>query len=147
VSRAGGGAIVEYGDDKCAVLTFPPFGSEQLEATEIIGTAGRISLEQPGHCPTDIAIRVPPRVPSLYRTANVPAPVRHFVYPLPWSVRLPSPAVNQSGFLYQAEAVHRCLAAGLQECPQFNKEESLHVMDLWTRFIEARRAAIYGTKL
>ena len=136
-----GGAILEYGGNICAVLAFPPFSSEQLEATEIVGSAGRITLEQPGHCPTEIAIRVPPRVPSLYRTANVPAPVQRFVYPLPWSVSSPVPAVNQSGFLYQAEAVHRCLAAGLRECPQCDMDESLHIMDLWTRFNEARRVA------
>ena len=34
---------------------------------------------------------------------------------------------NSSGFTYQAEAVHRCLAAGLLECPQYTKEESLCV--------------------
>ena len=28
------------------------------------------------------------------------------------------PYPNQHGFLYQAKAVHRCLAAGLRECPQ-----------------------------
>ena len=34
---------------------------------------------------------------------------------------------NSSGFTYQAEAVHRCLAAGLLECPQYTQEESLCV--------------------
>jgi len=140
-----GGAILEYSDNQCAILGFPPISSEQLEVTEIIGTAGRITLEQPGHCPSDIVIRVPSRVPSLYRTANAPAPVQHFVYPMPFSVSMPSPAVNQNGFLYQAEAVHRCLAAGLHECPQFGKEESLYLMDLWTQFAEARRAAQEST--
>eukprot|EP01043_Picozoa_sp_COSAG02_P041227 COSAG02_NODE_3401_length_6805_cov_70.980763_3_plen_246_part_00 len=37
---------------------------------------------------------------------------------------------NQTGFIYQAEAVHRCLAAGLRECPQYTKEDSLHVMQI-----------------
>ena len=35
---------------------------------------------------------------------------------------------NQTGFIYQAEAVHRCLAAGLHECPQYTEADSLHVM-------------------
>jgi dihydrodiol dehydrogenase / D-xylose 1-dehydrogenase (NADP) len=140
---AGGkasGAIVAYGDSRCAVLAFPPFKSEQLEVTEIIGTAGRITLEPPGHCPTGISIRVPDQVPSLYMTANMPAPVQHFEYPLPTAVGIPLAYPNQHGFLYQAEAVHRCLAAGLLQCPQYNREESLNVMDLWTQFNEARRA-------
>ena len=29
---------------------------------------------------------------------------------------------NQHGFTYQAQAVHRCIAAGLTGCPQFTKE-------------------------
>ena len=68
--RRAGAAIVEYGDGKCAVLTFPPSNSELAETTEIIGTKGRITLEQPGHCPTAITIRVPEPggVPSRYRT-------------------------------------------------------------------------------
>ena len=136
-----GGAIIEYDNGKCAVLAFPPRDCELLEVTEIVGTAGRITLEQPAHCPTGIAIRVPSQVPSLYRTANVPAPVQHFEYPLPSSVSMPKAFVNQHGFLYQAEAVHRCLAAGLRQCPQFNTEESLAVMDIWTQFNDARTAS------
>ena len=34
---------------------------------------------------------------------------------------------NMHGFTYQAQAVHRCMAAGLTGCPQFTKEESVHV--------------------
>ena len=39
---------------------------------------------------------------------------------------------NQQGFLYQAEAVHRCLAASLRQCPQYDKRESLHALDILT---------------
>ena len=28
------------------------------------------------------------------------------------------------------EAIHRCLAAGLRECPQFGRAESIHLMEL-----------------
>ena len=139
VTAAGhrpGGAIVEYGPDKCAVLTFPPMPSEFVETTEIIGREGRITLEQPAHAPTTITIRIPPTgaVPSRYRTANVPAPVQRFEYPLPASVSFPERAYpNQQGFLYQAEAVHRCLAAGLRQCPQYDKQESLHALEVLER--------------
>ena len=34
---------------------------------------------------------------------------------------------NMHGFTYQAQAVHRCMTAGLTGCPQFTKEESVHV--------------------
>lgn len=37
---------------------------------------------------------------------------------------------NQHGFMYQAQAVHRCMAAGLKECPQFTRQESLHVCEI-----------------
>ena len=137
-----GAAIVEYGEGKCAVLTFPSFPSELAEVTEIVGTEGRITLEQPGHCPTAISIRVAPSggAPSRYRTDNRPAPLERFEYPLPSAVGLPTAYPNQHGFLYQAEAVHRCLAAGLRSCPQYDEAESLHAMDLLTRINRARFA-------
>lgn len=34
---------------------------------------------------------------------------------------------NQHGFMYQAQAVHRCMAAGLKEFPQFTRKESIQV--------------------
>eukprot|EP01052_Picozoa_sp_SAG31_P037605 SAG31_NODE_4883_length_2886_cov_1.720488_3_plen_416_part_00 len=75
---------------------------------------------------------------------------RRFDYPLPGPAGKPAPAgsrwsvdggatkykgwkwgyPNQHGFVYQAQAVHRCIAAGLTGCPQFTKEESIHVMDI-----------------
>ena len=137
-----GGAIVDYGDDKYAVFTFPPRNSELPEITEIVGTEGRITLERPGHCPTRISIRIPPPngVPSQYRTKNAPAPLYYFEYPLPGSVAMTRSSPNQHGFLYQAEAVHRCLAAGLRQCPQYDKEESLHAMNVLTEINRARQA-------
>lgn len=141
-SQRPGAAIVEYGEGKCAVFTFPSFPSELAEVTEIVGTEGRITLEQPGHCPTAISIRVAPSggAPSRYRTDNRPAPLERFEYPLPSAVGLPTAYPNQHGFLYQAEAVHRCLAAGLRSCPQYDEAESLHAMDLLTRINRARSA-------
>ncbi|MDE0662006.1 MAG: Gfo/Idh/MocA family oxidoreductase [Gammaproteobacteria bacterium] len=140
--RRGGAAIVEYGDRGCAVLTFPPFNCELGEVTEIAGTKGRIMLGQPGHCPTNVTIRIPPQggVPSRYRTRNAASPEERFDYPLPGNVAMARAFPNQHGFLYQAEAVHRCLDAGLSECPQYGKAESLHAMDLLTRIQRARHA-------
>ena len=37
---------------------------------------------------------------------------------------------NQHGFLYQAQAVHRCMAAGLKEMPQFTRAESIRVCEI-----------------
>ena len=138
--RRSGAAIIEYGEGRSAVLTFPPFNCELAEVTEIIGTKGRLTLGQPGHCPTDLTIRVPPEngVPSRYRTNGAPAPVQHHVYPLPWGVSIPRPFPNQHGFLYQAEAVHRCLGAGLKVCPQYDKTDSLHAMNLLTEISRQR---------
>ena len=138
-----GGAIVDYGDNKYAVLTFPPRNSEFSEVTELVGTEGRITLERPGHCPTRISIRIPPPngVPSQYRTKNAPAPLHAYDYPLPGSVAMARSSPNQHGFLYQAEAVHRCLAAGLRQCPQYGKEESLHAMNVLTEINKARQTS------
>ena len=140
--KRAGAAVIEYGEARCTVLTFPPFNVELAEVTEIVGSKGRLTLEQPAHCPTGLTVRVPPEggVPSRYRTRNVPAPVQRFEYPLPDAVGLPVAFPNQQGFLYQAEAVHRCLAAGLRACPQYDKADSLHAMDLLTRIAQARFA-------
>jgi len=141
LGRKASGAIVEYGEEKCAVLTFPPKNCELPEVTELIGTEGRITLERPAHCPTRISIRIPPSngVPSQYRGNNTPAPVQHFEYPIPISTRMATASPNQHGFIYQAEAIHRCLAAGLNQCPQYNKEESLHSMNLLTEINKAKQ--------
>ena len=127
-------AVVEYGPDRCAVLTFPSNRSELPEVTEIVGTRGRITLHRPAHCPTRMSVwtAAEDQIPSLYATGNVPLPVQVFEYPLPGTVSMQRPHPNQHGFLYQAEAVHRCLAAGLRECPQYGQQESLHAMDLLT---------------
>ena len=37
---------------------------------------------------------------------------------------------NQHGFMYQAQAVHRCMAAGLSEMPQFTRAESIRVCEI-----------------
>ena len=62
-----------------------------------------------------------------------------FEYPLPGTVSMQRPHPNQHGFLYQAEAVHRCLAAGLRECPQYGQQESLHAMDVMTAIFSSLR--------
>lgn len=140
--RAACASILDYGGRKAAVLSFPPLNAELPEVTEILGTEGRITLGRPGHCPTDITLHRPPSggVPSQYRTGNVPAPQEHFHYPLPANVSIPSPFPNQHGFLYQAEAVHRCLAANLTECPQYGETESMHCMEILTEIAKQRAA-------
>ena len=37
---------------------------------------------------------------------------------------------NQHGFMYQAQAIHRCMAAGLKELPQFTIAESIRVCEI-----------------
>lgn len=130
--------VLEYDDDRSAVLSFVPYPSEFPEVAEFIGNAGRITLEQPAHSPTDITLRIPEKVPSRYMDGNKPAPAQRFEYPLPDAVKVPDAYPNQEGFIYQIEAVHRCLAAGLLECPQFGKAESLHVIDILAAFHELR---------
>ncbi|MCY4130036.1 MAG: Gfo/Idh/MocA family oxidoreductase [Gammaproteobacteria bacterium] len=141
--RAASAAVLDYDGKRAALLSFPPFNSELPEVTEIFGTQGRISLGRPGHCPTDITLHSPPigQVPSQYRTGNVPAPAQRFHYPLPANVSIPSPFPNQHGFLYMAEAVHRCLGAGLKECPQYSEAESMHCMDILTEIMRQKAAA------
>ncbi len=125
-----GGAILEYENNRFAILTFIRYPSEFPEVTEITGTKGRITLEQPGHCPTRLSVRIPVATPSRYRGGNTPSPLQQFEYPLPDSISLPGAHPNQQGFYYMTEAIHRCLAAGLRECPQFVQAESLLLLEL-----------------
>ena len=125
-----GGAIVEFENNRYAVITFIAFPSEFPEVFEIIGTRGRITLEQPAHCPTALTVRIPPVTPSRYLNGNTPSPSQRFEYRLPDSIRMPQPFPNQQGFIYMTEAIHRCLAADLRECPQFNRAESLHLIEI-----------------
>ena len=125
-----GGAILEFENNRFANLTFIAYPSEFPEVTEITGTKGRITLEQPAHCPTSLTVRIPPITPSRYMRDNTPSPSQRFDYPLPSSVSVPRAFVNQQGFVYMIEAIHRCLAARLLECPQFNKQDSLHLMEI-----------------
>ena len=130
-SRGGaGGGMLDFEDDRFAFVTSVAFGSEFSEVTEFVGSKGRITLEEPGHCPTALTVRIPPAVPSRYMNGNTPSPLQRFEYPLPDSIRMPQPFPNQQGFIYMVEAIHRCLAAGLRECPQFNKAESLHLIGM-----------------
>lgn len=134
-----GAAVLEYSGGRMAVLTFPNWMTEFGETTYIAGTRGSLFLGRPGHCPTELTIRVPHAVPSAYRTNGQPAPAQKFTYPLPWGVSIPRPFPNQHGFLYQAEAVHRCLASGLKACPQYDQVDSLNAMDVLTAINHARR--------
>ena len=137
------GAVVTYGRNQTAILSFPPFLSELPEVTQIIGTAGRIELGHPAHCPTDLTLFKPPEggVPSRYRTRNMHAPSFRYSYPLPENVSISAAFPNQHGFLYQAEAVHRCIANGLMQCPQFDMEDSLHCMKVLNAVQNANTAS------
>ena len=59
-----GGAILEYSGNRFANLAFIPYPSEFPEVTEFIGSKGRITLEQPAHCPTRLTVRIPEETPS-----------------------------------------------------------------------------------
>jgi len=135
-----GGALVQYGPRGTALLSFPPWACEFREATELIGTKGRITLDLWGHCPTRLTVRLSPSVnwtepqghTSCSQNGNSPQTEQHS-YPVPQPAGYPASGwhySNQHGFLYQAEAVHRCLVNGVLECPQYTKAESLAVMDI-----------------
>ena len=121
-------AIAQYGSDGVAVFPLSTFGVEFPEITEIYGSKGRITLEQPGHCPTTITIRRHENEgPYRYRNSNTPAPIETVEYPLPMTIAM---MPNQGGFVYMGNAVHRCVAAGLTECPQYPKADSMATMEL-----------------
>lgn len=147
------GAVVQYGDRGCAMLGFPVWNCEYPEVIEIVGHKGRITLDPWGHHPTRVTIRQTPEFcfagradhpPHTSTSQNGVAPdLERAEYPLPQPCGTPSPDwhySNQRGFFYQAQAVHRCLAAGLRQCPQFTKEESLHVLRVLDQINAAQEA-------
>lgn len=140
-----GGAILEYAGNRFANLSFIPYPSEFPEVTEFIGSKGRVTLEQPAHCPTRLTVRIPPKTPSRYLDGNKPSPEERFEYPLPEAIDITDGFPNQEGFIYQTEAVHRCLAAGLRECPQIDQQASianLEVLDSIHALKEGERGPV-----
>ena len=146
VGKEAAGFMASYdGGARLMVGTCPPFPSEPPEVTAITGTKGRITLNDPAHCPTSLEVHTSGELaPHRYMTENLPAPSESFEYPLPEGLQGVAPGVNQGGFIYVLEAVHRCLAAGLTVCPQYNQAESLRTLELvdaaslWkvTRFLD-----------
>ena len=125
------GAVVEYGPDRCAMLTFPARRSEFPEVTEIAGSQGRITLHRPAHSPTRMSVwqAAEDQVPSLYATANVPLPVQVFEYPLPGTFSMRRPHPNQHGFLYRRR---RCTAAWPPACASARSTAGRSRCTRWT---------------
>ena len=96
----------------------------------------------PQPCPPRLTLVTLPPLPA-YHGLYVPVDETVITYALsdpgglrPGAVRedlggAPAPDFNYPnahGFTYQAEAIHRCLAAGILQCPQFTAEDSLACM-------------------
>lgn len=107
-----------------ATLLFGMLG-ESEEETIVLATKGRLTLENPGHCPTKV--RLIPKDDG-HRTGGTE--VTLFEYPLPADTEEITNAggyfyPNSAGFAYEAAAVARCIAAGKTEAPQFTLNETL----------------------
>lgn len=99
------------------------FLGESEEQTTVIGTKGRLVIETPAHCPTKLRLSVKAegrRQQAGETLFHYPLPEETdeikntggFVYP------------NSAGFMYEAAAVARCIAAGKLEAPQFTHAET-----------------------
>jgi len=78
-----------------------------------------------------------PKTPG--KCTHFPWRVRSF----PFAINVPDGYPNQEGFIYQTEAVHRCLAAGLRECPQINQQESLNNVEVLESILALREGSAY----
>ena len=136
----GVGAAVAQFNTGSAMLTFPSYKSEFAEVIELVGSKGRMTLDQWGHCPTRLTVRKSPAVcweePQGHTSTSqngIPAETEQFIYPVPEPAGYPAKGwnySNQHGFIYQARAVHRCLVARLKQCPQYTESDSMMVMHM-----------------
>lgn len=116
------------------VSLFTGIDSETAETTVYVGQNGRATIKPPGHCPTSLVVEIK-------RAGRGAADVSRFDYPLPtrhrkWAKTTNGDVFNypnSAGFAYEAAAVQRCLAAGLNECPQYTTEECLKTIDIIDR--------------
>mmetsp|Transcript_26495 Transcript_26495/g.62236 ORF Transcript_26495/g.62236 Transcript_26495/m.62236 type:complete len:404 (-) Transcript_26495:1701-2912(-) len=97
---------------------------ETPEQTIVVGSKGRMQIESPGHCPTNLTIEL-----KAQGRAQLGKKLT-FEYPLPNDTEeiIASGGYfypNSAGFCYEAAAVARCIASGKREAPQFTLEETM----------------------
>lgn len=97
---------------------------ETPEETVVVGSKGRMKIESPGHCPTNLTVELKGEGRGqLGKKLS-------FEYPLPADTEeiIGSGGYfypNSAGFCYEAAAVARCIASGKREAPQFTLEETM----------------------
>ena len=99
------------------------FLGESEEQTTVIGTKGRLVIDTPAHCPTKVRLTLKAAGRGQKEGETV------FDYPLPEDteeIKSTGGFVypNSAGFMYEAAAVARCIAAGKTEVPQFTLAET-----------------------
>jgi len=100
------------------------FLCETPEETIVVGSKGRMKIESPGHCPTNLTVEL-----KAEGRGQLGKKIT-FEYPLPKDTKeiVDSGGYfypNSAGFCYEAAAVARCIASGKRETPQFTLEETM----------------------
>lgn len=90
----------------------------------MVGSKGRLKIETPCHCPTKVSIQL-----KAHGRGHVGEELV-FEYPLPADTEEIKAAggfeyPNSAGFVYEAAAAARCIAAGKRETPQYTWRETL----------------------
>mmetsp|Transcript_20327 Transcript_20327/g.30053 ORF Transcript_20327/g.30053 Transcript_20327/m.30053 type:complete len:384 (+) Transcript_20327:161-1312(+) len=125
------GITLKYSEKAIAVLNYNLRGETPEEAL-IVGTKGRIRLLSPAHCPTKVEI-----VRKMEGRLNYKQEVFEFPLPKEYPQNVEKTLgeggtqfnyPNSEGFMYEIEAVFRCVRKGKLYCPQYTPEESLFSM-------------------
>jgi len=100
------------------------FLCETPEETVIVGSKGRMKIQSPSHCPTKLSVEL--KAEGRGKLDNI----LNFEYALPEDTEeiISSGGYfypNSAGFIYEAAAVARCIAAGKREAPQFTLKETM----------------------
>ena len=123
--------LTSHHDNRAGVATLL-FGmlGESEEETGVLGTKGRLILENPGHCPTKLKF-----IPKNDGGRGSGGEEILYEYPVPADTEEITNAggyfyPNSAGFAYEAAAVARCIFAGKTETPQYTLSETLVNMKL-----------------
>ena len=149
VGELSGGAVLTFrgspgeggsGGSGGLATVVAAFTAESAELTTYSCEGGRITLQPPAHCPTEVTVsrkRGRGEAASPPSTTSFPLPPMSAEVEAAGGFFMP----NSTGFIYEAEALRRLVFAGRLTFPQWSPEESVACLRT-VETIKAQAAAV-----